>query len=124
GGSGACGTTYQNAINAAVANGSVVVVAAGDSGVHVSSSPPANCNNVVAVAALTKGGALTFYSNYGDKIDVAAPGSILSTVNTGTTVQGGEGYAVYQGTSMAAPQVAGLAALILSVTDRTPAQVE
>jgi serine protease len=124
GGYGACSATMQNAINTAVGNGAVVVVAAGNEAANVANYTPARCNNVVAVAALKNTGVLADYSNYGDKIDVAAPGTIVSTINTGTTTQVAEGYASYQGTSMAAPQVAGLAAMILAEGSYTPQQVE
>ncbi|MBL8298560.1 MAG: S8 family serine peptidase [Rhodanobacteraceae bacterium] len=124
GGQGSCSTTMQNAINTAVGNGAVVVVAAGNASANVAGFTPARCNNVVAVAATTTSGALASYSNYGDKIDVSAPGEITSTVNTGTETQVAEGYASYSGTSMAAPQVAGLAAMIRAKGTFTPLQVE
>ncbi|MFI5979801.1 S8 family serine peptidase [Streptomyces sp. NPDC051555] len=143
GGSGACGTSYQNAINAAVGRGTTVVVAAGNSNADASGFSPASCNNVISVAATNRTGDRSFYSNYGPAVDVAAPGGetrratdtpgtvttpengILSTLNAGTTTPGAEIYKPYQGTSMAAPHVAGLAALLVSAkSSLTPAQVE
>jgi serine protease len=133
GGSGACGSTYQAAIDSAVSRGTTVVVAAGNSNQDASGFRPANCGNVVSVAASNPSGTLSYYSNYGATVDLTAPGGdtrvagggILSTINTGTTTPGAAGYANYQGTSMASPHVAGLAALMKSKTaSLTPAQVE
>ncbi|MDL5367805.1 S8 family peptidase [Xanthomonas sp. NCPPB 2654] len=127
GGGGTCSATYQNAINGAVGRGTTVVVAAGNSGANVSGSVPANCANVIAVAATTSSRAKASYSNYGTGIDISAPGSsILSTLNSGTTTPGSASYASYNGTSMAAPHVAGVVALMQSVAPSplTPAQVE
>ena len=133
GGSGTCGTTYQAAINSAVSRGSTVVVAAGNSNQDAGGFRPANCSSVVTVAASNPGGSLSYYSNHGATVDLTAPGGdtslsgggILSTINTGTSTPGGAGYANYQGTSMAAPHVAGLAALMKSKSPAlTPAQVE
>ena len=131
GGSGTCGSTYQAAIDGAVSRGTVVVVAAGNSNADVSGFRPANCNNTVTVAASDKEGNRASYSNYGATIDVTAPGGetataskgVLSNLNAGTTTPGAESYAFYQGTSMAAPHVAGLAALILSKGSKTPAEI-
>ncbi|WP_443067922.1 S8 family serine peptidase [Streptomyces sp. NBC_01351] len=143
GGSGACSSTYQNAINGAVGRGTTVVVAAGNSNSNAANFTPASCNNVINVAASNRTGDRSFYSNYGTVIDIAAPGGetrrgtdtpgtvttpengILSTLNAGTTTPGAENYKPYQGTSMAAPHVAGLAALMKSAnTALTPAQIE
>ncbi|MFI5866138.1 S8 family peptidase [Streptomyces sp. NPDC051546] len=143
GGSGACTATYQNAINAAVGRGTTVVVAAGNSNANASGFSPASCNNVINVASTNRTGDRSFYSNFGTIIDVSAPGGetrratdtpgtvttpengILSTLNDGATTPGAEIYKPYQGTSMAAPHIAGLAALLVSAKPSlTPAQVE
>ena len=116
GGSGSCGSTYQNAIDAATARGAAVVVAAGNSNQNVSTHRPANCNNVIAVTALARTGGKASFSNTGEGVDIAAPGvSILSTLNGGkTTPTDQHTYAAYHGTSMATPHVSGVIALMLA----------
>lgn len=134
GGSGACSRTSQDAINSARSRGVLVVVAAGNSSTDASNFNPANCAGVVTVAAVNRAGGRASYSNYGNAIDVAAPGGetyprssdgILSTLNSGTSGPSSDSYSYYQGTSMAAPHVAGVAALMLSKTPGlTPDQIE
>lgn len=135
GGSGACDATTQAAINSARSRGTVVVIAAGNDNSNANNFNPGNCQGVINVAATNRSGGRAYYSNYGTSVDVAAPGGamnsandpngVLSTYNTGTTTPGSDSYGYSQGTSMAAPHVAGVAALILQKKpNATPDEVE
>ena len=86
--------------------GRVVIFAAGNDGIR--NGCPANYEEVIAVGAVGKNGRRASFSNYGDWVDVSAPGqSICSTVPNNQ-------YSYLSGTSMACPHVSGVAALIVS----------
>lgn len=112
-----------DAIQAGANEGILFVAAAGNSTVNTDYTPfyPAgySSNAVVAVASTDQTGGLSYFSNYGaTSVDIAAPGSnIVSTYLN-------NGYASASGTSMAAPQVSGVAALAQAIcANRTPLSV-
>ena len=133
GSTAACSTTEQSAINDAVAQGAVVVVSAGNESTDVSNSAPANCNNVVAVAAIDRAGDLAgSYTNFGDLVDISAPGgeppdvnAIRILQNAGATTATTDSVALAIGTSLASAHVAGVVSLMFAVNPAlTPAQIE
>ena len=110
GGPGPCPVALQSAIDYAWSRGAVIVAAAGNGGSDGIGDPqaesPANCQRVLGVAATDQSDSRASFSNYGLDVDLAAPGKdILSTDYIG-------GYRTMSGTSMAAPLVSGLAALV------------
>lgn len=116
GGEGTCPATYSKAIAEVNKRGAILVVAAGNDDQDTSKIAPANCGGSIVVGSTNQKGQRSDFSNYGKIVDVSAPGDgIMSTVDLGTTVSTGAGYTEYDGTSMAAPQVAGIIALMKSV---------
>jgi len=115
----------QNLYTELYTRGIIVIAAAGNENSSVPSYPAAY-DNVVSVSALDYQNQRAPYSNFGPSVDVAAPGGnasvdrdgngypdgVLSTLVDDTTGTRDDSYAFYQGTSMAAPHVAGVAALM------------
>jgi len=142
---GASGTfqAISDAVNYATAKRIVVVAAAGNSNADASGFSPANEPNVITVSSSDHNDQKSDFSNFGSKIDVAAPGgdssnsspkhdyrNILSLRASGTDLYGGgemvvgTNYYRARGTSMASPHVAGAVALFLSAhPDFTPEEV-
>ena len=150
GADGLCSATFQSAVNDVVNAGKVIVAATGnDSSPSVIS--PANCTGVIAATAHAIDGDNAWYANVGTEVAISAPGGgcgtlthsaatctdfssanglgVYSLMNTGTTTPvaspGGDSYSAKRGTSMAAPHVAGVVALMLSVKPAlTPANIK
>lgn len=138
GGLGTCPAPMQDAIAAARAQGTVVVAAAGNSNTSTPSTP-ASCDGAISVSAIDALRQRAPYSNYGDTVDVAAPGGnvgadrdgdgypdgVYSTHASRSGTNYGSTHTHLQGTSMASPHVAGVVALMMSVKPNlTPAEVD
>ena len=114
----------KSAISYATGKGVLVIASAGNNGTGTVSCPACD-EKAISVAATNWQDVLASYSNWGPGLDISAPGG---NCYSNTSAEGciysaymGGGYAYMQGTSMAAPQVTGVAAIVASKTGLTGA---
>ncbi|MBI4647817.1 MAG: S8 family serine peptidase, partial [Bacteroidia bacterium] len=119
--------TYVNLMNVAHQKGIVLVASAGND-FTTTPSYPASSDHVISVGATNRYDNITVYSNYGDNIDIMAPGGDDGLLEDGifscfATSNSAYGYMI--GTSQACPLVAGLCALMKSYApSATPDEIE
>ena len=125
GGGGYSQSLYDAIVRARDA-GAIFIAAAGNSGLDTDSQPnyPScyDVENIISVAAIDRNGFLASWSNYGrDTVDVGAPGVDIFS----STSDSDSSYAYYSGTSMAAPHVSGIVALMLANNEElSPSEVK
>ncbi|WP_024891599.1 S8 family serine peptidase [Luteimonas huabeiensis] len=129
-GQATCPALYQDAIDQVNAAGSIIVVAAGNSNGNAANYTMSACDDVISIGATRITGGKASYSNYGERVDLSAPGGgggadgnpngYVWQVTNGGEQGPEEGNWILRGmggTSMASPHVAAAAAMVQSVVE-------
>ncbi|OAG05905.1 subtilisin-like protease [Paraphaeosphaeria sporulosa] len=112
--------TTNDAIQSAVEAGAFVAVAAGNEGEDASNSSPASAPQACTVGAINDRDAMASFSNFGELVDIFAPGEEI----TSAWIGGSTATNTISGTSMACPHIAGLAAYLIGLEGpRSPAEL-
>jgi len=122
---GTCPVDMQNAINKITDKGIVIVAGAGNNQSDIANYAPANCNNVISVAAKTSINKLAFYSNYGTTTIAASAGnssriysaswSLKGAYNSNSPVDSSSWSFLWAGTGIASAHVTAAAANLISI---------
>ncbi|BDP42862.1 serine protease [Deinococcus aetherius] len=120
-----CDARVQAALDAVAARGALVVAGAANDGADARGYTPAGCRGVLTVTSVTVAGQRPAYANWGASVALAAPGGEPGHGVVASSLSGPGGERDPDGTSFAAPQVAGVASLLFGLKPGlTPAQVQ